>query len=81
MATFIATVIIIVILLVFVFGSGILKKVTGADGGEIVESEKEVGLDDVFYYLPNYLKLMKVNVLMRKGQSFEDASLEVEYVE
>lgn len=78
-ATFVAIVVILIILLVFILGSGVIKKVTGADEGIKIYNETDVGIGNVFSYLPNYVRLMEVKVLMRQGQSFEDAEVEAGY--
>ena len=79
-ATFVATVVILIILLVFILGSGVIKKMTSNDEGMRVFSEEEVGLDNLFTYLPNYLKLTRVKVSVRQGMSVEDAAMGVGYV-
>ncbi len=78
-ATFVATVVILIILLVFILGSGVIKKVTGADEGVRVFNESEVGLENVFDYLPNYARLMETKVLARQGQLIDSAIVEVGY--
>ena len=74
MATFVATVVILIILLVFILGSGVIKKVTGSDEGIKVLSGSDVGIGNVFSYLPAYSRLAKVKVFVRQGLLFDDAS-------
>jgi len=78
-ATFVATVVIIIILVIFVFASGIIKKAAGVDEGVKVVNETEVGIANVFNYLPEYSLLAEVKVLVRQGQSVENANVEAGY--
>ncbi|MBU2576977.1 MAG: hypothetical protein KKF50_04610 [Nanoarchaeota archaeon] len=79
-ATFVATVVILIILIIFVFASGIIKKVAGVDEGVRVFNEADVGIPNIFNYLPNYLRLAEVKVSARQGDSIEMAVREAGYV-
>ena len=78
-ATFVATVVILIIILVFILGSGVIKKFTGSDEGIQVYNEADVGIADIFNYLPEYLGLAKVRVLVGLGKTYEDARGEAGY--
>jgi hypothetical protein len=78
-STFIAVIVILIILVVFVFASGIIKKAAGVKEGVKIVSEQEVGIANVFNYLPSYTKFMDVKVLVRQGKTFEAASMEAAY--
>ena len=77
--TFVAIIVILIILLIFVFASGIIKKAAEVEDGVKVVSEAEVGISNVFNYLPNYARLMDVKVLVRQGKTYEDARMEAGY--
>lgn len=77
--TFVSVIVILIILVIFVFASGIIKKAAGVEEGVRVFNETQVGIADVFNYLPIYVKFMEVKVLVQQGKLFEDASLEVGY--
>ena len=81
MVTFIAIVVILIIILVFILGSGVIKKMAGNEKGVRVLEESDVGIENVLSYLDNYFRLMEVKVFVVKGQSFEDARREAGYVE
>ena len=72
MTTFVATVVILIIILVFILGSGVIKKATGNVEGVDVLTEERVGISDIFDYLPSYLKLMRLKVEIGQGRSFEE---------
>ena len=78
MVTFIATIVIIIILLVFSFGAVLVKTFDDVAEGLVVRGGKAVGLKDVWDYMSDYLKLVEVRVLVRKG-SVRDALLGVGY--
>ena len=80
MVTFVATIIIVIILLVFSFGAMFVKTVDKSAGGLAVVSEGKVGLGDVWDYMPNYFKLVRVRVLVEGGRKVDDAISEVGYV-
>ena len=80
MATFIATIAIILILLVFVFVSGIVKTVSNTTSGEKIRDEDGVGLGDVEDYVEDdYVKLTKVRLELIKGEGVDKISEVVDY--
>jgi hypothetical protein len=74
---FIATIAITVILLVFILGAGIIKKVSNADGDFVIFDETKVGMANVFNYIDNYFKLVDIRFLMENGFDFDAALMEV----
>ena len=67
------------LLVIFVFASGIIKKVAGVEDGVRVVHETEVGIADIFNYLPDYSRLAEVKVLVGQGKAYEDARVEAGY--
>ena len=65
--TFVATIIIALILLVFVFGSGIVKKVANVDSGVAVYSEKDVEINNIFSYMLEYSSLLEAKFSLEGG--------------
>lgn len=76
-----ATVVIVVILVVFVVGSSVIKMVVRSyddvDGELSVYNESRVGIDDVFNYMINYEKLVR----LRSFDRLESGISEVGYEE
>ena len=79
MATFIATIVIILILVIFVLGSGVIKKLSEVENGLQVYDESDVGINEIFSYLSGYSRLAEVKISIRQGELFDNASLEAGY--
>lgn len=79
-AMFGATIAIVLILVVFVLGAGIVKKIDNAGGGVVVYDEKNVEIDNIFDYMGRYVALLNVRFFLKKGllldESFEEGSYE-----
>ena len=68
MTTFVATVVILIIILVFILGSGVIKKATGNVEGIDILTEGDVGIGNILSYLPSYSKLMELKVAVQRGE-------------
>jgi hypothetical protein len=75
---FFATIIIALILLIFILGAGIVKKVSNADGDFVIFDETKTGMANVFSYMDDYFKLVEVRFLMKKGFDLDGALMEVD---
>ncbi|MCK5449792.1 hypothetical protein KAI32_02920 [Candidatus Pacearchaeota archaeon] len=77
---FIVTIAIVIILTIFIFGAGVVKKFDNVDSGiKIYEEEEDIGLDDVFNYVINYQKLVEARYLVIAGADLNSALEEVGY--
>ena len=59
---FVATIAIVIILLIFVLGSGLVKKFHKVDAGVSIHDETRTGLNDVLNYVLNYEKFVKAKL-------------------
>jgi hypothetical protein len=64
---FVATIMIVLILVVFVLGSGVIKKLDNAKSGVSILSEEDVGLEEVFSYMLDYKKLTEFRFKMEES--------------
>ena len=78
MVTFVATIIIILILFIFVIGATFIREFDGAASEVRVYSGSEVGLGDVDNYMLNYSKVVSVRYYVGAGMSLADALVESE---
>ena len=78
---FITTIVIIIILTVFVLGSGVVKKFDKVDVGIRIYNETEIGLCDVFDYMTYYNKFIEVKYLIEGGMELDNALMEIGYGE
>ena len=76
---FIATVVIILILTVFVLVSSMMKVVTKNHTGETIYSESRAGIDGGVGYMDNYAKLVEVRQKIGEGLSLDNAIKEAGY--
>ena len=74
--TFVATIVIMLILIGFVLLSSMVKVVSKADAGLVIHDEDMVGIDDGIGYMENYVKLTEAK---SKVLSLDQALLEVRY--
>jgi len=74
---FFATIAIIIILLIFAYGSGLIREFKKLDDG--VYDEKDVSVYDVYYYMIDYRELAKAKYLIAKGSELDDALRESGY--
>lgn len=74
-----ATIVIILILVVFVLGAGLVKKINNAGGGVRVYNEENVEIDNVFNYMDRYISLLKVRFFLEKGSSLDESFKEGGY--
>lgn len=76
---FIATIVIAIILVVFVLGAGLVKKIDGAGGGVKIYNEESVEIDNIFDYMDRYVSLLKVRFFLEKGLTLDESFREGEY--
>ena len=76
-----ATIAIVVILLVYVFGAGVVKKLNNAGSDVAVFDEVGVEVDNVFNYSERYVKLNEVRFLIADVSGVDEAIAEVGYEE
>ena len=78
---FVATIVNVVLLLILVVGAvvfkGVVRRWDNVDADISIHDESRTGLDDVFNYMVNGWKFVKVKFLVEGGSGLEDA-LEVE---
>lgn len=79
MTTFIATIIIVLILIGFVFMSSMVKIASKADAGLVVHKEDVIGIDDGVGYMDNYVKLVEARGKVWDNVSLDNALSEVGY--
>ena len=77
----VSTVIIIIILTIFVLGSGLVKKISNVDKGVSILNETVVGLGDFQGYMNNYVRLRNVSSLVFDGEDLSVAIEEAGYEE
>ena len=78
---FITTIAIVVILTVFVLGSGFVKKLDNADAGISIHDEARTGVSDIFDYMVDYLKIIEARYLIMGGNGLDSALEGVDYEE
>ena len=72
MMLIVATLAIVLILFIFVIGSGVVKKVTNVDSGLRVYGDYDTGLRDLFSYMSNYSKLVEGKFLIEGGVGIDE---------
>lgn len=75
---FVATIAIVLILVGFVFMAGFVKKVSEGAGLKIYD-EKEMEINNIFYYMDRYISLLNAKFYLEKGSSIEEAFEESGY--
>lgn len=78
---FIATIAIVLILVAFVLGAGIVKKINNVGGGVVVYDERGVEINNVFNYIDRYIALLNVRFFLERGLSLDESFAEVGYEE
>ncbi|MDH3353463.1 MAG: hypothetical protein OEL87_03380 [Nanoarchaeota archaeon] len=76
---FVATVAIAIILMFFILGSGLVKKMIDSEGGLVVYAEKGVEIDNVFNYSDRYERLVKARFFIERGSSLDKSIQEANY--
>jgi len=84
MVMYVATIAIVVILFIFVLGSGLIKRISDVDddvaGGAVsIYNESRTGLTNVFDYALNYRKFVEAKFLIEGGFDLDVALVEVKY--
>ncbi len=76
---FVATIVIVIILVVFVLGAGLVKKINDVGGGVKVYNEESVEIDNIFNYMDRYIALLNVKFFLEKGSTLDDSFKEGGY--
>jgi len=79
MVTFVATILIIVILIIFVIGATFIREFDGAADELRVYDEVDVGIGDIGSYMLNYSKLTNVRYRVEVGGRVAEVLKEVGY--
>jgi len=79
MVMFVATIVIIAVLMIFIFGSGLIKRIHKVDVDVSIHDEERTGLNDVFNDALDYEKLSGAKFLVAGGSSLDSALAEVGY--
>jgi hypothetical protein len=74
-----ATIAIVLILTVFVLGSGLIKKWDNKGSSVAIYNESDVEIDNIFNYSVRYVNLSEVRFLVAQGNSVDAALMEVGY--
>ena len=69
--TFVATIIIALILLIFVLGSGVVKKIANVDNNVAIYSEKDVEINNIFNYMSEYSSLLEAKFNLEGSMSLD----------
>jgi hypothetical protein len=77
--TFVATIIIVILISVFLLFAGVIKSNAEAHTGEAVFREDSLGIEDGVGYMEDYFKLVEVRSKYHSGSNFEEAMSEVGY--
>ena len=77
--TFVATIVIVLILVGFVFISSMVKTISKADAGLVVHEEDMIGIDDGIGYMDNYVELVEARSKVGSDVFLDDAMTEVGY--
>lgn len=73
-----ATILIVLILTVFVFGAGVVKKLNNAGSDVAVFNESKVEIDNIFDYSERYVLLSKVRFSVANKEDLDSALDEME---
>lgn len=76
---FVATIIIIIMLLVFAFTYSALRSYIKAEEGLVVYTEEKLGIEDGVGYMENYAKLVEARSKIDEDTNLDEALLEVGY--
>ena len=79
--TFVAIIIVAILVTMFILSAAYLKSLTGIDSGEVVFQEDSLGLEDGVGYMNNYIKLVDAKSRVGDELSLDEALLEVNYGE
>ena len=74
---FMTTITVILILLIFILGSGVIKMLVNVETGVVIHDEAQTGLSDVFDYIIDYLKFVEVKYLIEGGMELDGVLVEV----
>ena len=74
-----ATIVVVLSLVVFVLGAGVVKKINNAGAGIKVYDEKGVEIDNIFNYMDRYVSLLNVKFFLEKGKTLDDSFKEAGY--
>ena len=77
--SFVATIIIVLVLTGFILLSSMVKIVSKADAGLVIYKEDMIGIDDGIGYMKNYARLVEARSEVNIYLSLNQALLEVRY--
>jgi len=78
---FVATIAVIIILLIFIFVSGIVKTVSNNKEGVAVRSLQQTGISNIYSYMDDFVKLVNVRAKISLGEGLDSALKEAGYEE
>ena len=82
MVTFIATISIVLILIIFTLGAGAVKVVSRSDGGLMVHSERDIGIGSARDYIVFFVRAVRLRSLFEaEGVGFVEAVNRAEKLE
>ncbi len=78
---FVSIIAIVLILIIFVLGAAIVKKLDDVGGGVRIYDEKEVEIYNIFEYMEKYVALLNAKFFIEKGLTMEESFMEGDYEE
>lgn len=79
MVMYVSTIAIVIILFIFILGSGFIKKINKVDARVSIYNETRMGLSNVLDYVLDYEKLVEAKFLIEGGSDLDIALSEVGY--
>lgn len=77
--TVIATIVIILILLIFILGSGVIKSLKNFDGRSAVQEENSIGISNLEDYIElDYIRILEIRKNVLIGKNVEEVILEAQ---
>ena len=77
---FIMTIVVFIILVIFIFSSGIVKKINKSDDGVVFYDELDIGLVEILDYSLKYETMVETRFLVADGFTVDDAFSKAEEV-
>ncbi|MCK4649775.1 hypothetical protein KAT36_00945 [Candidatus Pacearchaeota archaeon] len=74
-----ATIAIVLILVVYMIGGGIIKKLNKSAADIAIYDESDIEIDNIFDYSDRYVLLSEAKFLVAGGKGLDDSLLEVGY--
>ena len=76
---FLATIVIVLILTVFVFGAGFIKKLDRVSADVAIYNEDKVEIGNIFTYMDGYNNLLSAEFSIEKGSTVEESIMGANY--